>query len=250
VCSARRWGVGGPRDQGYRQSHPGVALTPDKLPPWPWYGFGVWRCFVRTRLMEDMDAAVMSDGHDRDETMRHDQLEHAIPAACAVSGDTELLVFGPGHPWQFSERTRESPSVDRSGHATHGFYVHGVSIEAATLPDGWDQRTVAIANEELHQPHGDRGTNLGRGRSVTSRIRRLDGTIAPAYPGERAPRTREATPLDGQIFLTNGAKGMIILPRKGTLIVPIGRPVVRDTLAGAVETGQSRCQTQRSTSCG
>lgn len=26
--------------------------------------------------------------------MRYDQLEHAIRAACDVSGDTELLIFG------------------------------------------------------------------------------------------------------------------------------------------------------------
>ena len=32
-------------------------------------------------------------------------------------------------------------------HTTHGFYVHGVSIEAATLPEDWDQRTIAVSNE-------------------------------------------------------------------------------------------------------
>ena len=37
-------------------------------------------------------------------------------------------------------------------HRTHGFYVHGVSIEAAVLPDGWDQRTVAVCD-----PHATRG---------------------------------------------------------------------------------------------
>ena len=29
-------------------------------------------------------------------------------------------------------------------HSTHGFYVHGVSVEAATLPDGWASRTIAV----------------------------------------------------------------------------------------------------------
>ena len=37
-------------------------------------------------------------------------------------------------------------------HATHGFYVHGISIESATLPEGWDERTVAISD-----PHGTEG---------------------------------------------------------------------------------------------
>jgi hypothetical protein len=31
-------------------------------------------------------------------------------------------------------------------HETHGFYVHGVSIEAAILPDGWARRTRPIRN--------------------------------------------------------------------------------------------------------
>jgi len=67
--------------------------------------------------------------------MRRDQLEHAIRAACDVSGDTELLVFGSqailgSHPLALGELSLF--------HQTHGFYVHGVSIEAAILPDGWE----------------------------------------------------------------------------------------------------------------
>ena len=40
-------------------------------------------------------------------------------------------------------------------HQTHGFYVHGVSIEAAVLPDGWDQRTVAVC--DLQGTRGNTG---------------------------------------------------------------------------------------------
>lgn len=29
-------------------------------------------------------------------------------------------------------------------HKTYGFYVHGVSIEAAILPSGWEARTVPV----------------------------------------------------------------------------------------------------------
>ena len=103
--------------------------------------------------------------------MRRDQLEHAIRAACDVSGDTELLIFGsqailgsyPNAPGSL----RASIEVDIQAknlpdntdlidgtlgelsrfHTTHGFYVHGVSIEAATLPRDWEQRTVAVSNE-------------------------------------------------------------------------------------------------------
>jgi hypothetical protein len=31
-------------------------------------------------------------------------------------------------------------------HETHGFYVHGISIESAMLPEGWQKRTVAISD--------------------------------------------------------------------------------------------------------
>lgn len=100
--------------------------------------------------------------------MRYDQLEHAIRAACDIAGDSELLIFGsqsllasfPDAP----EALRASMEVDVQAknrpemtdfidgalgqdslfHATHGFYVHGVSIESATLPDGWSERTVAV----------------------------------------------------------------------------------------------------------
>ena len=100
--------------------------------------------------------------------MRYDQLEHAIRAACDVSGDTELLIFGsqailataPSAPpslrasievdiqaKNFPENTDLIDGAlgeDSQFHVTHGFYVHGVSIEAATLPEGWAERTVAV----------------------------------------------------------------------------------------------------------
>jgi len=94
--------------------------------------------------------------------MRYDQLEHAIRAACAVSGDTEVLIFGSqailGTYPQAPEPLRASIEVDLQPknkeeqtvyvdgalgegsrfHETHGFYVHGISIDAATLPADWD----------------------------------------------------------------------------------------------------------------
>ena len=89
--------------------------------------------------------------------MTREQLEHAIRAACAVSGDTELLVFGsqailgtfpeaPGDLRASIEVDVQAKNLpDRTDfidgalgelsqfHATHGFYVHGVSVDSATL---------------------------------------------------------------------------------------------------------------------
>ena len=92
--------------------------------------------------------------------MTRDQLEHAIRAACEVAEDTELIIFGsqailgeyPDAPpdlrasVEVDVQPRNRPeAVDKIDgaldelslfHATNGFYVHGVLIEAATLPEG------------------------------------------------------------------------------------------------------------------
>lgn len=100
--------------------------------------------------------------------MTRDQLEHAIRAACEVADDTELYVFGSqailgSYPDPVPElrasievdvQPKNRPeAVDKiDGNlgelsrfaGTHGFYVHGVSIESAMLPDGWQERTVSV----------------------------------------------------------------------------------------------------------
>ncbi len=102
--------------------------------------------------------------------MTRDQLEHAIRAACDVSSDTELWIFGSqallGEFPNAPESLRASIEVDVQPknrpetvdvidgalgelsifHQTHGFYVHGISIESAMLPDGWEQRTIPISD--------------------------------------------------------------------------------------------------------
>jgi hypothetical protein len=109
--------------------------------------------------------------------MRRDQLEHAIRAACEVAGDTELLIFGSqailGSYPDAPESLRASIEVDVSPrnlpentdridgalgelslfHRTHGFYVHGVLIESAVLPRGWEQRTVAVGDLQTTRGH-------------------------------------------------------------------------------------------------
>jgi hypothetical protein len=102
--------------------------------------------------------------------MTRDQLEHAIRAACDVSNDTDLWIFGsqallgefPDAPKslrasievdvQPKNRPETVDAIDGAlgelsmFHQTHGFYVHGISIESAMLPDGWEQRTIPISD--------------------------------------------------------------------------------------------------------
>jgi len=102
--------------------------------------------------------------------MRRDQLEHAIRAACDVAKDTELWIFGSqailGEFPNAPESLRTSIEVDIQPknlpqtvididgalgelsmfHQTHGFYVHGISIESAKLPEGWKQRVIPVSD--------------------------------------------------------------------------------------------------------
>jgi hypothetical protein len=102
--------------------------------------------------------------------MTRDQLEHAIRAACYVSNDTELWIFGSqallGEYPDAPESLRTSIEVDVQPknrpetvdiidgalgelsmfHQTHGFYVHGISIKSAILPDGWENRVKPISD--------------------------------------------------------------------------------------------------------
>lgn len=102
--------------------------------------------------------------------MTRDQLEHAIRAACDVADDTELIVFGsqailgeyPDAPPDLRtsievdvQPVHRPDAIDRIDgalgelsrfHETYGFYVHGVSIESATLPAGWQDRTVSVSD--------------------------------------------------------------------------------------------------------
>lgn len=101
--------------------------------------------------------------------MTRDELEHAIRAACDVAEDQEIWVFGsqailaeyPDAP----EQLRQSVEVDVSPrnhpervdridgalgelsrfHETFGFFVHGIAIEAAALPPGWQDRAIPVS---------------------------------------------------------------------------------------------------------
>ena len=110
--------------------------------------------------------------------MTRAQLEHAIRAACSIAGDSELWIFGSqailGQFPDAPEALRESAECDVTPknrpeatdkidgalgelsqfHQTYGFYVHGLSLEAATLPDGWKDRTNKIQNSNTKQYAG------------------------------------------------------------------------------------------------
>ena len=103
--------------------------------------------------------------------MTRDQLEHAIRAACEVAGDTEVWVFGSqailgehpdapksvcasievdiqpkNHPEKVDEVDGALGELSPFNRA-FGFYVHGVSLDAATLPPDWQSRVVPVKDE-------------------------------------------------------------------------------------------------------
>lgn len=110
--------------------------------------------------------------------MTREELEHAIRAACDVSGDKEVWVFGSqailGQYPDAPAALRMSAEVDmmpknRSDridaidgalgelsrfHDAFGFYVHGVSIESALLPSGWEGRVIVVRNENTRRNSG------------------------------------------------------------------------------------------------
>jgi hypothetical protein len=98
--------------------------------------------------------------------MTYEELLHAVRAAAEVAHVDELLVFGSqaillDHPDAVAELrqsveldavARQHPErwelidgplgEDSQFHRTHGFYVHGVGLETATFPEGWEARAV------------------------------------------------------------------------------------------------------------
>lgn len=103
--------------------------------------------------------------------MTREELEHAIRAACDIAGDDAVYVFGsqailgqfPDAPPELRQsmevdvapKTRPEMADHIDGsigelspfHREFGFYVHGLSIEAATLPPGWQDRVIPVGDE-------------------------------------------------------------------------------------------------------
>lgn len=111
--------------------------------------------------------------------MTREQLEHAIRAACDVAGEEVVIVFGsqsilgqhPNAPDQLRQSMEadiapgsdDAAAADRIDGAlgegstfqqVHGFYVHGLTSDAATLPKGWEGRVVVIRNAGTRQNEG------------------------------------------------------------------------------------------------
>lgn len=110
--------------------------------------------------------------------MTRAELEHAIRAACDLTGEAEMYVFGSqailGQYPDAPEPLRQSAEADMAPkyavdlvdmidanlgegstfHAAHGFYVHGVPIETAVLPRGWEGRAVPVRNANTRENTG------------------------------------------------------------------------------------------------
>lgn len=125
--------------------------------------------------------------------MNREQLEHAIRAACDITKDSEVYVFGsqsilgqfPEVPatLKMSAEADISPKhrldlveqlnvigEDSMFHSTHGFYVHGLPItEAATLPAGWVERTVVVRPKPGSAGHCLEGHDLAASKLAAFR---------------------------------------------------------------------------------
>ena len=110
--------------------------------------------------------------------MTRAELEHAIRAACDVAQDDEVYVFGSqAILGQFPDAPlvlRQSAEADIAPvhaidmvdvidanlgalsqfHKAHGFYVHGVNLEVAVLPEGWRRRAIKVRNANTNDSTG------------------------------------------------------------------------------------------------
>lgn len=110
--------------------------------------------------------------------MTRAELEHAIRAACDLTGETEVYVFGsqailgqypdapeplrrsaeadmaPKHAIELADMIDANLGEGSTFHDTHGFYVHGVPIETAVLPRGWEGRAVPVRNTNTRNNTG------------------------------------------------------------------------------------------------
>ena len=101
--------------------------------------------------------------------MTRAELEHAIRAACDVAQGHEIWVFGsqailgehpdappsllqsmeadvaPRHPTVSADVIDAALGELSPFHTAYGFYVHGLPIESATLPEGWQRRTSPVS---------------------------------------------------------------------------------------------------------
>lgn len=123
--------------------------------------------------------------------MNRAQLEHAIRAAGAISGDRELYVVGsqallasfpdapadlvrsmevdiaPKNRPELEELIEGSIGELSPFHQTFGFYVDGMDLAAIALPEGWRERLVVVDNANTN---GFRGLCLSPGDLAASKL--------------------------------------------------------------------------------
>lgn len=84
----------------------------------------------------------------RRELSRHSGLSvpgtHAAVDRLEQSGIVEVV--GAGGHQRVRIRTAHPLHGGSTFHTTHGFYVHGLTIDAAILPAGWERRTIRVAS--------------------------------------------------------------------------------------------------------
>jgi hypothetical protein len=100
--------------------------------------------------------------------LTRDQLEHAIRAACEIANDDAVYVVGsqailgqypdaaPALRMSMEADVIPVNNTDRADAVdgaigelsrfaeTHGFYVHGLTLDAIALPEGWQDRVVEV----------------------------------------------------------------------------------------------------------
>jgi hypothetical protein len=147
-----------------------------------------------------------------------EELEHAIRAACDVAEDDAVYVFGsqailgqfPDAPAALrmsaevdvSPRSHPERVDDVDGalgelsafHDAFGFYVHGVPIETAILPTGWEERVIVVQNNNTRQKAGLCIEGHDLAASKLAAFREKDRTFVRSLLSERmviAPRLLE-----------------------------------------------------------
>lgn len=110
--------------------------------------------------------------------MKRHELEHLIRAAADLADDDEIVVIGsqsilgqfPDAPDALlvsteaelypRNRPERADLIDGSigelspFHETYGYYAQGVGVTTATLPAGWEARTIPIRNENTRGATG------------------------------------------------------------------------------------------------
>ena len=123
--------------------------------------------------------------------MNRAQLEHAIRASGAISGDRELYVVGSQailgsfpnaaadllFSMEVDIAPKDHPELEAviegaigelsPFHQTFGFYVDGVDLASLVLPFGWQDRLVVV---ETPQTNGYRGLCLSPGDIAASKL--------------------------------------------------------------------------------